>query len=276
MTVFATFLAVGFVSGCITRPDTPGLPYVKLEQARSVESGDTGRIQLASRMESLETELQKLRDQLERLQAAGGSQQALTDLERRVAFIERQLAIGPPSRGQVHVVPGPTQERSTEAVGSPSSSTADQPSDPTSTDDTKVEIRNAPLTEDEKAFREAYSLVQKGELIQAEPLMREFLKKYKQSKFAANAVYWIGEALMVKGKFSEAVLEFDRVIKEYPGSEKELSARLKQGQAFQKMGDSESARIIFEKLISKHPHTAQARLAKSQLKSLPKAKTNPQ
>jgi len=74
---------------------------------------------------------------------------------------------------------------------------------------------------------------------------------------------------LARGRFDEAVLQFDRVIKEHPGSKKELSALLKQGEAFAKMGEPRSARIIFRKLVTDHPHTAQARVAAAKLKSLP-------
>jgi tol-pal system protein YbgF len=222
-------------------------------------------------MESLEVELRQVRDQLERLQALQGHAQAILDLQRRVAFLEQQLAIEPdPSTGKT------AREQSTQPVPAPE--TVEQGDQTVATEESgppaqtgQVVIRNSPISDDEQAFREAYSLVGKGALKEAEPLMREFVKKYKQSKYAANAVYWIGEALYARGKYSEAVLEFDRVIKEYPGSEKELSALLKQGRAFEKMGDKESARIILEKLIKKHPHTAQARLAKSRLTALKKS-----
>jgi len=103
----------------------------------------------------------------------------------------------------------------------------------------------------------------------ARELFEKFLSDYPNSRFAADALYWIGEAHYSNGDYEEAVLHFDRVIKEYPGCKKELSALLKQAQAFAKMNDPQSARIILQRLIKEHPHTAQARAAKIKLKDLP-------
>ncbi|MBI5250534.1 MAG: tol-pal system protein YbgF [Desulfomonile tiedjei] len=133
-----------------------------------------------------------------------------------------------------------------------------------------VEIRNSPISPDEKAYRDAYQLFRNGSFDQAIAQFEEFLKRNPKSPLASDAVYWIGEAEFGKGRFDEAVLQFDRVVKEFPGSKKELNALLKQGQAFEKMGDLKSARIIYRKLAGDQPHTAQGRIAGTKLKQLPR------
>ena len=125
-----------------------------------------------------------------------------------------------------------------------------------------------PDSAEEKAFKEAYSLLKRSPE-EAIRLFEGFLKKYPKSPLAPDSVYWMAEARFAQSRFDEAVLLFDRVIKEYPGSKKELNALLKQGEAFEKMGDTRSAAIVFEKLVRNYPHTAQARLAGARLKSLP-------
>jgi tol-pal system protein YbgF len=217
-------------------------------------------------MEDLETEMRRLTGMMESLRSSGGDKQAIADLQKRVAFIERQLGIEPPRTGSEQPTPTPVlQSRTHPQAPSPQSTQRRQETE----DATSVEIRDTPLPEDERAYREAYEVYRKGSLDESIKLFKQFLKKYPNSRLASNAVYSVGEALFSRGRYDEAVLQFDRVIKEFPGSNKVVTALLKQGQSFNKMGDVRSARIILEKLVKEHPHTAQARMARTTLKSIP-------
>jgi len=252
-------------SGCLARSNYPGLPYVK--PANDVPPVDQVRVHLAARMDEMDGELQRLRGTIERMQAAGGQDGVVKNLQERVTFIERQLGIEPPApsgegRGLPPAAPVPSGT-------APSSEPAEPTGPPAGTGET-VEIRNAPVPNDEKAFRDAYALVRKGAYREAAPMLDELIRRDPKGRFAPDAVYWLGESLYGQGLYDEAVLQFDRVLKEYPGSKKELSALLKQGESFEKMGDIQSARIIFEKLTKDHPHTSQARVANTRLKGLPK------
>lgn len=253
------------LSGCLARSTYPGLPYVK--PANVVQPVDQARAHLVTRMEDMDSELQRLRGMIERIQATGGQEGAIKNLQERVTFIERQLGIDtaspePERRGLTSAPPAPgapaLPPESSEAAG-PRAETGD-----------RVAIQNAPIPNDEKAFRDAYALVRKGAYREAGPMLEEVIRTDPKGRFASDAVYWLGESLYGQGLYDEAVLQFDRVLKEYPGSKKELSALLKQGESFEKMGDAQSARIIFEKLIKEYPHTSQARVANSRLKGMTK------
>jgi len=259
------------LSGCLSRTAAPQLPYV--QPANSVPRVDPAPLQIASRMQDIELELQRLRDNLERLQAKGGDELAIRHLQERVSFIERQIGIeqaspaaGPPGTpAQAPVRPvAPPAARGEQAA--PERGTA-----PDTVEDrgTGVDIRNTPLSPEEKSYRDAYSIFRNGGHDQAVQMFDDFVKRYPKSEFAAGAVYCMGEARFAQGRFDDAVLLFDRVIKEFPGSKNELNSLLKQGESFEKMGDARSARIIFQKIVTGFPHTAQGRLAASRLKALP-------
>lgn len=264
------------LTGCLNRTGTGvSLPYVK--PANSVEQTDPVKVQIAARMQEMETELQRLWDTIERLRASGGDEQEITALRDRITFIERQLGIDPVSRGavqrqqpQLPLQPAGNAGARRVAPGTNPNPPVSQPGVRQPPEQQPVEIANPPLQTDEQEYRTAYSTFRKGDLDTAVHLFETFLNAHPKSDLASSAVYWVGEAHYAKGRFEEAVLQFDRVLKEYPGSKKELSALLKQGQAFDKMGDPRSARIIFEKLVKEHPHTAQARIAARKLKALPK------
>ncbi|HMK35433.1 MAG TPA: tol-pal system protein YbgF [Desulfomonilaceae bacterium] len=253
-------------AGCLTRTAGPTLPYVK--PAQSVAPVDPTPIRIASRVEDMETEIQRLRGSIERLEVTGGSEQAIRNLQDRVAVIERQLGIdsgrvaSPGQPVQSGDQRAPIQARTeARAGGRVSPQTPEQSAAP-------VEIQNDPILPDEKVYRDAYTLFKNGSFDQAAIQFEDLLKKHPQSQLVPDAIYWIGEARLSQGRFDEAVLQFDRVLKEFPGSKKELNALLNQGQAFEKMGDAKSAKIIYQKLVSEFPHTAQGRLASGKLKSL--------
>lgn len=254
------------LGGCLARSG-PQLPYVK--PANSVPAVDPIPVQLAARIEEMEAELQRLREKVERSQVEGSDANTIKVLQDRVAAIEKQLGMlgqrpGVATNTQPEAHPEPPLPKSEEFQNKKPmvAGGMDYPSAP-------VDIVNAPVPADEKVYREAYSLFNAGQMDQAAGAFEELLQKFPQSKLAAAAIYWIGEARFSQGKYNEAVLQFDRVLKEHPGSPKELNALLKQGQAFEKMGDNRSARLIYGKLASDHPHTSQGRIAGGRLKSLP-------
>jgi len=260
-------------SGCLTRTQTsPPLPYI--QPANVVQQVDPAPLQVASRMQEIEQEVQRLRDQLERLQASGADGTAIKNLQERVSFIERQLGMEVQAQAQQpaasvpftsHPLPLPGRWDQPAAQDQRVTAVAPDNRQPPS-----VEIRSNPLPADEKAYREAYAAFRSGSLDQSVQMLEDFLKNYPRSEYASSAVYWLGEARFAQGRFDEAVLQFDRVLKEFPGSKKELNSLLKQGESFEKMGETRSARVIYEKIVSDYPHTAQGRLAGGKLKSLPR------
>jgi tol-pal system protein YbgF len=256
--------------GCLTRTPNPSLPTVNpLNSSISPESNLTVT---SSKIQDLEAEIRKIRDSLERLEYSGG-ERSIKELQDRISQIEKQLGVDgqknlPSSEGGSRTS---SSSQAGEISGKPDAATAKKQAAATAAlgqSDELTEVRNIPLTQDEKAYRAAYSTFKTGSLESAVSQFEDFVKKNPKSKFAPNAVYWIGEARLEQGRFEEAVLLFDRVIKEYPGSKKELSAQFKQGQSFEKMGDTKSAKIIFQKIVKNHPHTTHGRLAAARLKSI--------
>jgi tol-pal system protein YbgF len=262
------------LSGCVTRATGPDLPYVKPAYSMPNPNPDPASLHMSSRLQDLEVEMQRLRDMLERLRAqpSPGTEETISHLQERVAFIERQLGVEAPAETSASPAASQTPEQRPQAEPKQASQAAAKPSAPAPAMDGEAPVEivdnNAPSPE-EKQYRDAYNLLRRGSVDQSVSLFDEFLKKYPKSRWAADAVYWTGEARFAAGRFDEAVLQFDRVIKEFPGSRKEINALLKQGLAFEKMGDRRSAKIIFQKLVQEKPHTAQARVAAGRLKSLP-------
>jgi tol-pal system protein YbgF len=267
------FLAAFSMSGCLARNAGPSLPYVR--PAQSVPATDPMALRVASRVEEMEGEIQRLRGYMEQLGTTTGNEPVIRNLQDRVAAIERQLGMDPsrnPSAAQ-QPVPQPVQPLVPRGqampraeMQSPASPVVPAPPDQASA---PVEIRNDPVAPDEAIYRRAYDLLKHKSYDEAAEQFEELLQTYPQSQLASDATYSIGEARLSQGRFEEAVLQFDKVIKQFPGSKKELDAYLRQGQAFEKMGDPKSAKIIYQQLVTQNPHTAQGRKASARLKSLP-------
>ena len=256
-------------SGCLTRTSSPTLPYV--QPANSAGAQEQATTQVASRIQDLETEIQRLRDKLERIQSVNPQDGNIRDLSERVNQLEKQMGIESSKRaGTSDTFPNPagsgagtTRTSTREELGARKATNA-----VLDNSDDAGELRNPATSPEEKSYRQAYSSLKGGSLEQAVTQFEDFLKKYPKSQFAPSAIYWLGEARLEQGGFDEAVLQVDRVIKEHPGSKKELSALFKQGQAFEKMGDLKSAKIIFQKIVKDNPHTTQGRLAAGRLKNI--------
>jgi tol-pal system protein YbgF len=233
-------------------------------------------------MEGLEMEMQNLRNMIERLRGTQGTSETVRDLQQRVSFIERQLGIegSRPVPDSNETSPEAVDESLGPAPGGdaiplqrpdPEFTTTSQPAggrpDPVE-DDQIVHVTSPDLEEDKDLYKRAYDALSSARDQEAVNLFRKFLEKYPDSEHAADANYWLGEALFNKGLYDEAVLQFGKAIKDYPGAKKTASAYFKQGSAFEKMGDEKSALVVFERLVKKYPHTPQARLANKRVKAL--------
>lgn len=269
--LLVSFIVLAISTGCLTRTSNPSLPYVK--PANSGGNLEQASGQVASRIQDLETEIQRLRDKLERLQSGGADDKNVRELIERVNHIEKQIGMESSKKASVEDFPTAAGSGSSSPKITSRDDVGQAKAQQTGLDhsDDSVENKTGTVGPDEKAYRQAYSTFKSGSLEQAVTQFEDYLKKNPKSQFVPSAIYWIGEARLEQGRFDEAVLQFDRVIKEYPGSKKELSALFKQGQAFEKMGDVKSARIIFQKLVKDNPHTTQGRLAANRLKSIASA-----
>jgi tol-pal system protein YbgF len=251
------------LAGCLARTAGPSLPYVK--PAQSVPVTDPTAVHMASRIDEMDGEIQRLREMIERQQGAGANDQVIRNLQDRVSAIESRMGMAPASAPQPPAVP----QRLGEQPPQPGIQGRPEPKQPikaTADQGAPVEIQNAPVSPDEVIYKGAYSAFLGHNWEQSVGLFQELLNKFPQSPLAPDAIYWTGEARLSQGRYEEAVLQFDRVIKEYPGSRKELSALLKQGEAFEKMGDEKAARIIYQKIVTDYPHTVQGRAAAGKLK----------
>ncbi len=90
-------------------------------------------------------------------------------------------------------------------------------------------------------------------------MFREFLQRYPNGRYAANADYWIGECLYQQGKYQDALSQFNTVNSSFPSHHKNADALLKAGLTLNKMGDNNGANEKFRAILASFPNSEAAR-----------------
>ena len=98
--------------------------------------------------------------------------------------------------------------------------------------------------------------------------MVAFLRRYPNSRYAANAQYWLGEVSLVKGDLQAAGQAFARVTLDYPNHSKVPDALYKLADVERRLGRTDKARAALQQVIDKYPGSSAAKLAERDLKNL--------
>lgn len=118
------------------------------------------------------------------------------------------------------------------------------------------------------AYRDAFLLLKQGRYVESIEAFQQFLSTYPNSKYAANAQYWLAEAVYVRKQYAQALIEFSKVIDDYPGSSKVSDARLKVGYTFYELGRWKESREILTQLRAELPDSTVAGLAQQRIERL--------
>lgn len=97
---------------------------------------------------------------------------------------------------------------------------------------------------------------------------QQFVRYYGKTERAAEAQYYIGDALFGLKRFGEAIKAFDEVGRNYPTAPVNAPALFKAGQAFMELGNREEAITRFRAVVEKFPDAPEASLSKKRLELL--------
>ncbi len=117
-------------------------------------------------------------------------------------------------------------------------------------------------------YTQAFNLLKEGRYQQAIIAFRNFLKTYPDSRYAANAQYWLGEANYVSRDYKTALQEFQTILSKYPDSNKIQGAELKIGYTYYEMNDWAEARKALQQVKTRYPNTPVARKADERLQRM--------
>lgn len=114
----------------------------------------------------------------------------------------------------------------------------------------------------------AYELVKNKKYDQAIVAMQNFVQKYPQGSFTANAEYWLGELYLAQKDYKQSIAHFDIVLNQYESSSKAAACLLKSGYAYAESGNTAEARRRLQQVIANYPDTPTAQLARTKLNSI--------
>jgi tol-pal system protein YbgF len=227
------------------------------EQIRNI-----GVVELLRQLEQVNTELARLRGQLE---VIGNENQ---QLQKR----QRDFYLDIDSR--LKRLEGGAAATGAPAVAVPPGAPAPTPATPVSAAPASVEpvAARTPTREDQarevKAYDAASNLFRRNDFPSAIEAFRAFLKEHPGSQLAPNAGYWIGISYANLRDYRSALAAQEEVIQRYPQSPKAPDALLAIAAIQAEQGDTGSARNTLEDIIARFPGSEAAGKARTRLAAL--------
>ena len=240
----------GLLLGCAVAPEEDPM-FIRLndldQRVQRIERVLTNNslLELAQRLDSLQSDVRSLRGEVELLQnqSEGGKAQSRSlygDLEKRIAALETLGGVATP--GAVSGV-GP-------GSALPPAGTAASGGE-------------------QAMYDSAFNALKGAEYPKAIANFRSFLTAYPSSPLASNAQYWLGEAFYVTREYDSAIQAFRKVATDWPDSRKAPDALVKVGFTQAAQGKNAEARATLEDVTRRFPGSEAAQLASDRLKRLP-------
>lgn len=225
-------------------------------------------LELFNRVEALQSQVQKLRGELESQQhqieqMTRRQKDLYADIDNRLQKLESGSAGTDQNAGTDDVVNSDFGVEDTlgSETGNDNAATEEEPV----VADSETIASNSDAR---AAYNKAFDQLKAGEYEQAIAAFKEYLQNYLDSEYADNARYWLGEAYYVTGDFEQAIDAYQQLLDDDPQSQKAPHALLKIGYSQQKLGNNEQARKTLEDLRSRYPNTTAASLAQERLQQL--------
>ena len=267
-------LTLVFLGGCVPalQGDISLLERKVNQQRKDVRLVRQQQAELETRLDTLQTELQRLRGTVDEskhyAQRAsddvialsegltsdrGRYEQELYRLQEEMRTIKTLLGMKVGAREDV---PAPKARETflqmTTTTVSPTESL--------------VKVTGTP--DPEELYNGAYSKLSTGDFKGSRDAFKNFLELFPQTEYSDNAQFWIGESYYRDKRYEEAIVEFEEVIKKYPQGNKLPDALLKQAFSFIALSDTNSAKLLLQKIIDRFPTSEQAEIARAKLKSV--------
>jgi tol-pal system protein YbgF len=124
------------------------------------------------------------------------------------------------------------------------------------------------LPTEKKSYDTAMELFKSGDYKAAATALQDFVRRYPDSAYAANAQYWLGNAYYAQRDYKNAIAAQEAVVSNYGTSAKAPDAMLNIASNYIELKDNKKAKKTLQQLVSKYPGTAAAATAKDRLASL--------
>jgi tol-pal system protein YbgF len=120
-------------------------------------------------------------------------------------------------------------------------------------------VASLPATDDpEELYHNSYQLILSGDYKAAVAGFRDHIKRYPRDPRAADAHFWLGEALLGQDRYRDAAQVFLDANKAYPKSKKAPDMLLKLGISLSAMNQREIACGTYHSIGERYPHASSA------------------
>jgi tol-pal system protein YbgF len=124
------------------------------------------------------------------------------------------------------------------------------------------------LPNEKKSYDAAYALVQAGDYKGAADALQDFVKRFPNSAYAANAQYWLGNAYYAQRDYKNSIAAQEVVVSTYKDSPKAPDAMLNIASNYIDMKDKKNAKKTLQQLVKSFPDSSAAQTAKDRLAAL--------
>lgn len=233
-------------------------------------------LDLVSRTEQLQSEIQQLRGMLEE------QSQTISDLQRKQKnmYLDLDNRIQAAGASAPQAVPGATPSTPVaapaQAVGQSAQATpVAVPAQMNQPATTQTNVTSAPVStvtpsgNEKDRYQQAYEALRGGQNAMAVKLFESFLLEFSGGQFADNAQYWLAEAYKVNREIDRSKAAFIKVITQYPQSAKVPDALLKLGYIEFELQNIPKSREYLTQVVNAFPGTPAANLAGKKLATMP-------
>jgi tol-pal system protein YbgF len=128
--------------------------------------------------------------------------------------------------------------------------------------DTGKASQTASLGSESDQYKAAYGHVLSGDYSTAEQEFTQYIAQYPGSARAADANFWLGEALYSQGKYNEAAKTFLNAHQKYGSSEKAPEMLLKLGMSLAALDNTDTACATLKEVSKRYPKASRAVISK--------------
>jgi tol-pal system protein YbgF len=121
---------------------------------------------------------------------------------------------------------------------------------------------------EKQSYDTAMELFKSGDYKAAANALQDFVRRYPDSAYAANAQYWLGNTYYAQRDYKNAIAAQEAVVSNYGNSNKVPDALLNIASNYIELKDNKKAKKILQQLVSKYPDTSAAETAKNRLPTL--------
>ncbi len=120
----------------------------------------------------------------------------------------------------------------------------------------------------EQVYSNAYRDYTGGQYDLALSEFNDYVKYFKNTQFAPDAQYYVGDILLKQKNYDNALTAFDAVLEQYSDNRKTAAAHYMKGKTLLAMSKRDAAAKEFREVVSKFPDSDVAPNAKAELRSL--------